>query len=160
MSCQSSGYLCVFQSPTVGFLDYLFALVLSCKLLFELLYIQLSHYIIPFYSRSLNKLSPNTKQPTKHCINIVLSVVNISLCLFAFLPTQAAGLKKLRKLIFLLLSSSLIRPVLLKSSVHAFIQSKLFFGRIKLKIGFHDGSVFLTLQESFGYYSKLKNYFC
>lgn len=88
-----------------------------------------------------------------------MSVVNSSFCLLVFLPAQAAGVKNLRKLIFLFLSSSLIKPVPLNSTVHVFIQSKLFFGRIEAEIGFHDGSVFLTLREIFGYYSKLKNYF-
>lgn len=146
-----------FRVPQLFFLDDLFALVLSCKLFFEL-WTQLSHYVVPFCFRSLNKLFQD--KTANKTLNIVLSVVNSSFCLFAFLSAQAAGVKNLRKLIFLFLSSSLIKPVPLNSTVHVFIQSKLFFGRIEVEIGFHDGSVFLTLRDIFGYYSKLKNYFC
>lgn len=77
--------LCFSESHSC-FLDDLFALVLSCKLFFELLYIQLSHYVVPFCFRSLNKLSSKTKNSILFCLLSTAAFV----CLFFYPLRQLA----------------------------------------------------------------------
>lgn len=91
----------------------------------------------------------NSQQNTQYCF-----VCCQQLLFVCFFTCSGSWRKKLKEADFF------VKPAPLNSTVHVFIQSKLFFGRIEVEIGFHDGSVFLTLREIFGYYSKLKNYFC